>query len=316
MLVLLRSETFQLQNSYSPQKTNISLEPTRFLRQLTLVSRRCKACGSTPLFGCSSSKIMSNRKAISKDITVSVLTRSRRRCALCFGLRGDLQEKKGQIAHLDRNPANNNENNLIYLCLEHHDQYDSSTSQSKGLTREELLAYQTKLYLAIETGLNALLPERAIKNNETITHDQEIFERSNSIMCERELKDFLDTLQTRDAYLRNQRAKLVYYRYFFDEVGNYFLVSKLAASTKALLQALSNLLEFTATHFFMYPNEMIADDYQYAMYPNLNMDRQGNGSIEEMKKYGKFQSELNDHCRLVRDVYKMNRLTIKRLLLR
>jgi hypothetical protein len=268
------------------------------------------------MFGGSGSKIMGNRKSIPKDISVSILTRSRRRCALCFGLRGDLQEKKGQIAHLDQNPANSAENNLIYLCLEHHDQYDSSTSQSKGLTKDELLAYQVKLYLAIETGLNVLLSESAIKNNETIIHDQEIFDRSNAILSERQLKDFLDNLQTNDAYLGEKHTELIEYCYFFDEIGNYFLIPELAITAKALLQAKRKLLVFIATHFFMYPNHKVAGDYQYAMYPELNMDREGHGQIEEIEIYDRYQKELDEHCHQVRDAHKQYRLTVKRLLLR
>ena len=54
--------------------------------------------------------------------------------------------KKGQIAHLDGNWANNAEDNLAFLCFDHHDEYDSKTSQSKGLTEQEVKAYRKQLY--------------------------------------------------------------------------------------------------------------------------------------------------------------------------
>src|SRR5713226_5726514 len=103
---------------------------------------------------------MSNRRRIQKDTLVAVLTRSRRRCALCFGLSEDLLEKQGQIAHLDKDPSNSAEDNLAFLCLPHHDQYDSSTSQSKGFTKEEVKAYRARLYLALATGSNAFTQKR------------------------------------------------------------------------------------------------------------------------------------------------------------
>jgi hypothetical protein len=53
--------------------------------------------------------------------------------------------KQGQIAHLDKDPSNNALDNLAFLCLAHHDQYDSSTRQSKGLTIEEVKHYRTEL---------------------------------------------------------------------------------------------------------------------------------------------------------------------------
>jgi len=75
-----------------------------------------------------------------------VLLKSRRRCCLCFGLKDDYGEKKGQIAHLDHDPANDKPDNLAFLCLEHHDQYDSKTSQSKSLQIGEVKAYRKQLY--------------------------------------------------------------------------------------------------------------------------------------------------------------------------
>jgi len=71
-----------------------------------------------------------------------VLERSGRRCCLCFGLYGNLSCKRGQIAHLDHNHQNNIVDNLAFLCLEHHDEYDTCTSQSKGWTIKEAKLYR------------------------------------------------------------------------------------------------------------------------------------------------------------------------------
>lgn len=90
---------------------------------------------------------MKKRKNISHKTQTEVLIKSRRRCCLCFGLKHDLEIKKGQIAHLDGDNQNNNFDNLVYLCLDHHDQLDSKTSQSKGLNIEEVRRYRNELYL-------------------------------------------------------------------------------------------------------------------------------------------------------------------------
>ncbi len=89
---------------------------------------------------------MTSRSKISSNIETQVLVLSRRRCALCFALSKIQEEQKGQIAHLDQDPSNNSLNNLIFLCLNHHDAYDSSTSQSKGYTEDELKHYRDELY--------------------------------------------------------------------------------------------------------------------------------------------------------------------------
>jgi hypothetical protein len=67
-----------------------------------------------------------------------------------FYLNYDLGVKEGQIAHIDRHPENATEENLAWLCLSHHNQYDSRPSQSKGLQESELLKAKADLlaYLA------------------------------------------------------------------------------------------------------------------------------------------------------------------------
>jgi hypothetical protein len=89
------------------------------------------------------------RKPIAGEVLTGVLLRSRRRCALCYGLNRELTLKPGQIAHLDRDAGNAAEDNLVFLCLEHHDAYDSRTSQSKGLTAGELRAFRAELHAAV-----------------------------------------------------------------------------------------------------------------------------------------------------------------------
>jgi hypothetical protein len=92
---------------------------------------------------------MVKRKHVSSRVEGNVLVRSRRRCALCFGLEGDTRLKPGQIAHIDRNAQNDDEDNLVFLCLTHHDIYDSATSQSKGLKAYEVRYYRDRLYDAV-----------------------------------------------------------------------------------------------------------------------------------------------------------------------
>jgi hypothetical protein len=89
---------------------------------------------------------MSSRKRPAEQTEADVLIASRRRCALCYGLFGDLDQKRGQIAHIDRDPSNSVFDNLAYLCLPHHDEYDSKTSQSKRFMPAELINHRDRLY--------------------------------------------------------------------------------------------------------------------------------------------------------------------------
>jgi hypothetical protein len=100
------------------------------------------------------------RKALGPNAQAEVLAACRRRCAICFGLHRDISVKRGQIAHLDRDAANPSLDNLVFLCLEHHDQFDSRTSQSKGLTAEEVRRYQSELAEAINQAAPGRTAER------------------------------------------------------------------------------------------------------------------------------------------------------------
>src|SRR5690348_1642818 len=98
------------------------------------------------------------RKRTPPDVEVRVLDRSRRRCALCFYLNADLTEKRGQIAHLDKDRTNYAEDNLAFLCIDHHSVFDSTTSQHKNYTIAEVKAARSRLYDAIARGEHVEAP--------------------------------------------------------------------------------------------------------------------------------------------------------------
>lgn len=93
------------------------------------------------------------RVKIPKTIQIEVLTSCRRRCCICFGLNSDAEIKRGQIAHLDHDPSNNKVDNLAFLCLDHHSEFDSSSRQTKGFLDDEVKEYRLRLieYLDVPT---------------------------------------------------------------------------------------------------------------------------------------------------------------------
>lgn len=86
------------------------------------------------------------RKAITPVTQADVVIKSKRRCALCVFLKEDHSERPGQIAHLNGDHSDNRFENLVWLCLEHHDKYDSKTSQTKNYTQLEVRNYRNELY--------------------------------------------------------------------------------------------------------------------------------------------------------------------------
>lgn len=127
------------------------------------------------------------RPKLPKDVETQVLIASRRRCCLCFGLDQKDGQVKGQIAHVDRDPSNHAFANLAFLCTNHHDEYDSRTSQSKGLQKDELLHWRKELYAHFDSrveptkpgkttlqlsGFTAVGPDDAFRANFRLHHQQ------------------------------------------------------------------------------------------------------------------------------------------------
>lgn len=100
-----------------------------------------------------------SRPKIPLQTETQLLLKCRRRCCICFGLDRDHRIKQGQIAHLDQENKNNSIDNLAFICLAHHDQYDSKTSQSKGLTVTEVKVFRTELENYIDTNWNKPIVE-------------------------------------------------------------------------------------------------------------------------------------------------------------
>ena len=86
------------------------------------------------------------RSRINKAVELKVMTASRRRCCLCVYLDNCDRVRKGQISHLNHDASDSKFENLVFLCFEHHDEYDSRTSQSKGLREPEVRHWRDKLY--------------------------------------------------------------------------------------------------------------------------------------------------------------------------
>ena len=104
------------------------------------------------------------RKPISKIIQHNILTKARRRCAICYYYNNDVEPKKGQIAHVDRDSSNDKEDNLVFLCLSHHDEYDSKPSQSKGYLKEEVLTAKKELEHNIQINFTEFVNKIPSKN--------------------------------------------------------------------------------------------------------------------------------------------------------
>jgi hypothetical protein len=86
------------------------------------------------------------RRRPTAGVETAVLVASHRKCCLCFYWDQHKGRRKGQIAHVNGKAYDSRFENLVWLCIEHHDEYDSRTSQSKGITAGELREFRDRLY--------------------------------------------------------------------------------------------------------------------------------------------------------------------------
>lgn len=91
---------------------------------------------------------------LSDAVTTDLLNKCRRRCCMCYSLDRDNRQKNGRIVYLDSNTKNDSIDNLAYLCLDHHNAFESRMSQSKNYTSGELFSYKTELERYIFTEWN------------------------------------------------------------------------------------------------------------------------------------------------------------------
>jgi len=118
------------------------------------------------------------RKSFPKQVQAEVVVKSLRRCALCYKLASDLTEKSGQLAHIDRDHSNSTFENAAYLCQRHHDQYDTTPSQTKGLIPDELKAHVQALYELVAS------PDWLYLSSHSIPHMKTPRSRKRSVSLE------------------------------------------------------------------------------------------------------------------------------------
>lgn len=91
---------------------------------------------------------MSARKTISLNVQSNIQVNSGGRCVICYGTKTftDPRYPNTQIAHIDKNNENNNEDNLALLCIPCHNLYDSTLRQGKNYTQETVKRWRNELY--------------------------------------------------------------------------------------------------------------------------------------------------------------------------
>ena len=121
-----------------------------------------------------------------------------------------------------------------------------------------------------------------------IKKDQELFTRLNALANEDSIRDFLEQLETEDAYNSTTRQKISSFAIELGKTENQYLSKKIEKSKKCFYDKLRLLFDFLAVNFFVHPSIK----NRFCLYPNLNVDIEGS-SNEDASKYIGFRNQLD-----------------------
>lgn len=161
------------------------------------------------------------------------------------------------------------------------------------------------------------LPNFTALNTECATHDKDIFLKSEKLMSERQLLNFLDQLEINHCFLEDQVRNIHDFCEFFEEESNRFIIEDLYHLSDELVEQLNSLSEFTVCNFFVFPetSSNLEGNTRFCMQPEMNIDRSSRHiNAEKMLRYNELIEELYSHTNKVMNLYKKYRRFVKELL--
>lgn len=141
------------------------------------------------------------------------------------------------------------------------------------------------------------------RRREVIKHDKKLAAQVRKLFPETQKQKLASDLWNQHAYWSTQSNLLSDAVHFLSSAEAYFLEETLRERAKVFTEASANLLHFTAYKFFVFPNEQRVSPLMFAMQPNWNVDREGNGSAEQEEKYSALTGQLEAHVGRMSESY-------------
>ena len=173
------------------------------------------------------------------------------------------------------------------------------------------------LYHLIQTAIYDALNSNA-KNERTsleIEHDLAIFLKADAELTEPQLDFFLDVLANDHSYRSSNIRRFDNFCRVLAATQNMFLRKPLDERSKDFQIVAHQLREFISYKFYVFPSKQSGDDFRFCMAPALNCDREGDGSLMQMREYDLLTDELCELIKQVRKLYVGLRVSVKHELL-
>lgn len=123
----------------------------------------------------------------------------------------------------------------------------------------------------------------------TVEHDSILYKEFNSKLNDDIFRYFIDDLHNDHSFVKSSSSKIYDAIRFLSLPNTMFTEKTLKEDGDKFRIALINLTDFIKYNFFVWPENQ---QDRYCMYPDLNIDRNGNGAPEQFKRYASFEDEL------------------------
>jgi hypothetical protein len=172
------------------------------------------------------------------------------------------------------------------------------------------------VYHLLTTSLNQYVQFQVNKEQRAIwlEHDRRIFSEAETFVSEDEYIAYVGNLVNDHSYWMEHANKMDRLRRHLLKPEKQFLNPQLVQAARPYAQAINALMEWTAYHFFVFPEGQAAGNLRLCMHPNLNVDRGGNGSRESTARYDIFTAELDRLVDAMSTTYRHFRSEVKKCL--
>jgi hypothetical protein len=143
----------------------------------------------------------------------------------------------------------------------------------------------------------------ASRHSLIVKHDKKLADELRKIFPEGQKQRLESDLLGEHAYWGTQSNMLIEGVHFLELAETHFLEDEVRKRAEDFVNASAALLNFMAYKFFVYPNDQRESPLRFAMQPSWNIDRDGNGSIEQHRKYEALTKQLEAHVEQMADTY-------------
>jgi len=136
-------------------------------------------------------------------------------------------------------------------------------------------------------------------NKKARFHDAEIFETSQNICKETDLKNFFSWIFSDHSYRSNDADKLSALAEYHLAPENYYIDKEINNAAIDFARSINKIIEWISLNFYVYPEIQKGKNTRFCLHPHWNIDRGG-----DPRDFDKYERVVNELSSLVDDFEK------------